>query len=68
MILNTGTGKVWFAEAITNNIVGLVLEDSNVEVLVDKTTHLHSIKLQFDSVTEAKNAFEELKPSSYFKS
>ena len=51
-----------------NNIVGLVLEDSNIEVLVDKTTHLHSIKLQFDSVTEAKNAFEELKPSSYFKS
>ena len=51
-----------------DNIVGLVLEDSNIEVLVDKTTHLHSIKLQFNSVTEAENAFEELKPSSYFKS
>lgn len=68
MILNTSNGKVWFAGDIVNNIVGLVLEDSNIEVLVDKTTHLHSIKLQFDSVTEAKNAFEELKPSSYFKS
>ena len=68
MIINTSIGKVWFAEAIMNNIVGLVLEDSNIEVLVDKTTHLHSINLQFDSVTEAKNAFEELKPSNYFKS
>ena len=68
MILNTSKGKVWFAEVIVNNIVGLVLENSNIEVLVDKTTHLHSIKLQFDSVTEAKNAFEELKPSGYFKS
>ena len=68
MILNTSNGKVWFAEAIMNNIVGLVLEDSNIEVLVDKTTHLHSIKLQFDSEKKKKNAFEELKPSSYFKS
>lgn len=68
MIINTSIGKVWFAEAIMNNIVGLVLEDSNIEVLVDKTTHLHTITLAFDSVTEAKNAFEELKPSNYFKS
>ena len=68
MILNTSNGKVWFAGDIVNNIVGLVLEDSNIEVLVDKTTHFQFFKLQFDSVTEAKNAFEELKPSSYFKS
>ena len=57
MILNTSNGKVWFASVIMDNIVGLVLEDSNIEVLVDKTTHLQSIKLQFDSFTEAKNAF-----------
>ena len=68
MILNTSNGNVWFASVIVDNIVGLVLEGSNIEVLVEKTTHLHSIKLQFDSVTEAKNAFKELKPSSYFKS
>ena len=68
MILNTSNGKVWFASVIMDNIVGLVLEDSNIEVLVDKTTHFHTITLAFDSVTEAKNAFEELKPSNYFKS